>query len=1379
MLLLRQADIIKVNQDQGLFEWLSPSHWEVTGLLLANVDRHLTGTLQWVHTMPELCSWLTGDEAKVLWFTGLPGVGKSVIAAHVIKTLYPSISEGKYYEALPSKRISPCPLEPRAERYLTFFFCKSGEQKLENAHNIIRTISYQLARQNEMFLRELGEIRFSEHFTAHSSVGIRLLYNRLLEQPLAAAARTTTDQLQILCVIDGLDEADFTARDGHSGISEIQILLQLLSKTDRIRLLIVSRAIRELFETLNLPNSVIKEISSTDNSGDIERYVQWKISASEKLERGFRHLKMDLGGRLHDSSGGNFLWIDTVLRYLETSPSLNDFELSLHEIPDQFCALYRQILRRITETVPLRTRAVIKEIIRATITSPRELEVLELQTLVEEFTKDNFFDFTHLIKSVCGTFLRIVDHAVNPKVKYVRVVHETFRDFITTNASEEEEFHVSLPQAHAEMAESLLQLLLKHHFGSQLLKGKDVEVTEEIVEEIQQRFPMLRYAVTQWSYHLSRASVEHMWVKKLQLMLQSFLHHGPILLWLEALAFYEIKALSKVRAEVILWHTLTLPVLGNLEFSALLHSWVRDITRLSQEYSTVLARRPGSVYYILFDLFPCPSLLHSRYKKNVALVSGGVSDPLHPAIVGVSNIYDLDYDLAAFRDGPEKLLALSSLRHIRVGHQVFGESIGLIQPLDSDRWAVLAMDFSNSREGQRNMLAVVHVPLFDNETPYHPVLSIWDVDTLTLIAKTALCEPHYKTLCLVNWVEFSDDSNSVRCGCWKYKIEGRNLAEDNTYNVSINAEAVVLSRNGQYALRLNPGDGRTLVDLHGRTMSFAKPPFYHYETDDPAKAQPDDVGFQRWLVAPVHWWQLWREVTRAYQFSPDSRWFARFTKEHCVAVCDLETFTERIVHRPEESWTCILMNNLDFDAASERLIWKFHYNNSSDTRVHIWNTTSTSTGFYLGRCGWMERVAFCSDTSYVLTYRAAVTVWDLRLAYRVDETSQVQNKADDWVVVLENWYNSDYSIQLGYSPQKILYCLIREEVPEGLFTVQVFDRQIGMSRRVSFQSQSLLQTTRWGPHWTTNGEVFATENAIVNVSDVTNMTLLKYVDILPPRTLLASAYHIGESLIACLQQCDSVELFSLQVYNIDDNKLLKAITFVDVDYGSKRRPSKIQKHPDAVMLFDPTSPPTYLFVMMAPDEVALDMETRPRDLYSSVVDGSLPWRVWVFQLPSLEQETTFQIAGSGAIRTPYTRMTGLVVVSIGKIICIQESKHSVSCALWVIDINNHAWSLQCFPSCLLLTFVASSGMMVALTAEGWLQCKRINEMDSDIMKYGNGKHTFNGINDEWIWRGWKKLLYLPASYLPCYESAMAIQEEGELAYVDEYGKRLVQISFKW
>src|ERR1700738_2911399 len=104
--------------------------------------------------------------------------------------------------------------------------------------------------------------------------------------------------------------------------------------------------------------------------------------------------------------------------------------------------MYRQILGRITKSATPRKRRFIKEVIRFIITSPRRLRVSELQAFVEETLKDRFFDFLYLLMSECGTFVRIVDFPNDDDRKYVQVAHETFRDFIISETSSNEELHV-------------------------------------------------------------------------------------------------------------------------------------------------------------------------------------------------------------------------------------------------------------------------------------------------------------------------------------------------------------------------------------------------------------------------------------------------------------------------------------------------------------------------------------------------------------------------------------------------------------------------------------------------------------------------------------------------------------------------------------------------------------------------------------------------------------------------------------------------------------------------------------------------------------------------------------------------------------------------
>src|SRR5208282_4772114 len=109
----------KDKMPQDIFEWLSPSHWEVIGLFSSHRHRCFEGTLQWLYLAPELKAWLVSkDGPNLLWVTALPGVGKSIIAAHLLGNLHVQLAAtGGHSEKL-------------RQTYLCYFFCKDGEQTL-------------------------------------------------------------------------------------------------------------------------------------------------------------------------------------------------------------------------------------------------------------------------------------------------------------------------------------------------------------------------------------------------------------------------------------------------------------------------------------------------------------------------------------------------------------------------------------------------------------------------------------------------------------------------------------------------------------------------------------------------------------------------------------------------------------------------------------------------------------------------------------------------------------------------------------------------------------------------------------------------------------------------------------------------------------------------------------------------------------------------------------------------------------------------------------------------------------------------------------------------------------------------------------------------
>jgi hypothetical protein len=800
------TDILEISQrserrgklPQEIFEWLSPSHREVIGQLSSHRHRHFDGTLQWLYLSPELKAWLgRGDTPNVLWLTGFPGVGKSIIAAHLLSNLHAQLC---------SERA----IERQRQVYISYFFCKDGEQKLMQAQSLLQTFSYQLALQNQRFLRELDRTRREERFVCSSAAGIRLLYNRLFQQPLSsllAVGQTET----VYCIIDGLDEADFDVGDRRYGESDIIVLLKLLATNPQIRILVLSRSIPQIREAMLSLNSITKDINAVENGSDIELYVAWKIAQSAKLQDGFRRSGLDVNPVIHlrNSANGNFLWVDILLQFLERSSSIKEFSTGLLEAPAQFHELYKRLLRRIAASCSQRTRLVIKEVIRMVVTSSRDLNVEELQAAVEATLDDQFFDFIGLLNSECGTFLRLVDDPSDFGKKQVQIVHETFRVFITSSASQGEEFHVSLCESHGEVAGVLLRYLSETDFGEKITSGTFTQWSEDTTDSTNESHPLLKYAATMWSFHFRRSLGSQPTVEQLSKSLSKFIQDGPLLVWVEGLAIFQnLTTLSRTAEDILFWtdkHSSSL----SSSIIDLFNGWAREIAHLLTEYVNVLIDHPNSIHDVLFDLFPEPSIFHSRFSNQRATLSDGFSLPWNPAFV-VN--YDQSYD-SSVSSHEQKLVALASLVEIRILDQTHGQTVQLLRHPENCKWTVLAMGFSS----RKNRFAAVYCPLGAAEiVRYRPELSVWDIEKQTLLVTVSLDLHFHNTICLVDRITFSEDARWI-LGCgWKYDLNRKETNIEwvqHTPKSFSDAQAVVFSPNGRSMLTFGARGERILSQL--------------------------------------------------------------------------------------------------------------------------------------------------------------------------------------------------------------------------------------------------------------------------------------------------------------------------------------------------------------------------------------------------------------------------------------------------------------------------------------------------------------------------------------------------------------------------------------
>jgi tetratricopeptide (TPR) repeat protein len=394
----QQDEMEKKKEDEEFLKWLSPSYWPVEDLLHAFQEQRADGTLKWAIDMPEFYTWQLSDTSlasidRILWIRGTLGIGKSIMAAYFVDLL-----KCQYPDAI-----------------VAYFFCRSGQAGLTSARDIIRTLVYQVIR-NDNEARAIIEELKRRNFSI-SSLGIGFLFQKLLLGPLQ------TTQNEIYIVLDGLDEANLVMEDvDGSGRTEMEALLTCLAKLPRTRLMFISRPNPDLGSILHLTD---KKIGRAQNQNDIDSYVRERISKSSRLETQFKNANRDPISYFQDKGNGIFLWVVLVIKQLEKTKSDSAFRKCLQgfsEATGSMEKLYGSILSKIDPD----DRKWVKEILQWIIGTEGQLTVEKLAEMAQWCLKDKLADFKKFLEVECGSFLQLTTEPINR----VRIVHETFRSFI-------------------------------------------------------------------------------------------------------------------------------------------------------------------------------------------------------------------------------------------------------------------------------------------------------------------------------------------------------------------------------------------------------------------------------------------------------------------------------------------------------------------------------------------------------------------------------------------------------------------------------------------------------------------------------------------------------------------------------------------------------------------------------------------------------------------------------------------------------------------------------------------------------------------------------------------------------------------------------------
>ncbi|KAK8196846.1 ankyrin repeat-containing domain protein [Phyllosticta capitalensis] len=298
------------------------------------------GTGQWLIEHEEFKHWLKTPASK-LWLSGIPGAGKTVLAAmvieHCLKQRSPAIA-------------------------VAYVYCDYLKIESQDPVKILGTIATQIANQDESqnchrklaeFYAECRQLDPPRSPEAHS-----------LGNLVRKMSGDWFDEVRI--IVDAIDEC------GENQIKVIENLIKLnSSKGSKIKTLFISRPEHEL--KIRLETSYI-HIPIAAQNVDLRAYVKTEVETrmrDHRLRIRSPGLKEEIMERLVNEAKGMFRWVACQIEYLCNCTDDEERRQALHDLPPGLSETYERILERVNKKRNPKLQKMVQNTLRWLLYGPK------------------------------------------------------------------------------------------------------------------------------------------------------------------------------------------------------------------------------------------------------------------------------------------------------------------------------------------------------------------------------------------------------------------------------------------------------------------------------------------------------------------------------------------------------------------------------------------------------------------------------------------------------------------------------------------------------------------------------------------------------------------------------------------------------------------------------------------------------------------------------------------------------------------------------------------------------------------------------------------------------------------------------------------------
>ncbi|KAH7149879.1 hypothetical protein B0J13DRAFT_605634 [Dactylonectria estremocensis] len=274
----------------------------------------------WLTESPGFQQWLETPDS-MLWLSGIPGAGKTVLAGAVVQ------------EALSrSHRVK--------DVAVGYFFCDYKDSATGIPTNILGALAHQLARQKP----EAFDILCDYYDELHPP-------NQLPQKPDSDELRSKIGSMtelfdQAIIIVDGLDECDDNTDD------VVEILVQLAEYSINISMALFSR---DHFDIRIQLEETFKHVQISAHADDIRLYVGEALERriqTNRLQISSIEVRDEIMETLVREAKGMFRWVVCQLDYLSDCSHDQERLEALKKLPPNLPESYRRLLERLESCSP-------------------------------------------------------------------------------------------------------------------------------------------------------------------------------------------------------------------------------------------------------------------------------------------------------------------------------------------------------------------------------------------------------------------------------------------------------------------------------------------------------------------------------------------------------------------------------------------------------------------------------------------------------------------------------------------------------------------------------------------------------------------------------------------------------------------------------------------------------------------------------------------------------------------------------------------------------------------------------------------------------------------------------------------------------------------